>query len=208
MKALLLINGQPPQELPDLSQYKKVYCTDGAYAHLLANRIRPDFVIGDFDSVSVEDISPFVDIIERPDQNFTDFDKCLKIIVEHGFDAVDVYGSTGMEHDHFLGNLSTALEFKNQLDITFYDDFSIFFFTPKEIELEGVNNHIISLIPFHKAEKINSKGLKFELENLTLEMGKRMGTRNLALKDKVEISYKKGDLLVFISQYLHDKELD
>lgn len=207
-KALLLINGQPPKELPDFEQYETVYCTDGAYAYLLANRIRPDYVIGDFDSVMVEDISPFVDIIERPDQNYTDFHKCLEVIIEHGFMQVDVYGSTGLEHDHFLGNLSTALEFKKKLDITFVDDFSIFFFTEKQIELEGVKDRIISLIPFNEAKKVNSTGLKWPLENLDLKLGKRVGTRNLAVEDKVEISYEKGDLLIFISQYKEEREVD
>lgn len=72
MKALLIINGQPPQEMPDVSNYEKIYCTDGAYAFLLGKQIRPDYVIGDFDSVSIDDVSPFVEVLERPDQDFTD----------------------------------------------------------------------------------------------------------------------------------------
>lgn len=201
MKALLIINGQPPQEMPDVSNYEKIYCTDGAYAFLLGKQIRPDYVIGDFDSVSIDDVSPFVEVIERPDQDFTDFEKCLQIIEEHGYDAVDVYGSTGQESDHFLGNLSTALEFKDRLNITFYDDYSIFFFADKSIELEGVKNRIISLVPFHKAKKVNSKGLKFPLKDLDLRLGKRMGTRNYASEDIVEISYESGELIVFLSNY-------
>ena len=201
MKALLIINGQPPQEMPDVSNYEKIYCTDGAYAFLLGKQIRPDYVIGDFDSVSIDDISPFVEVLERPDQDFTDFEKSLQIIEEHGYDAVDVYGSTGQESDHFLGNLSTALEFKDRLNITFYDDYSIFFFADKSIELEGVQKRIISLIPFHKAKKVNSKGLKFPLNDLDLRLGKRMGTRNYASEDVVEISYESGELIVFISNY-------
>lgn len=208
MKALLLINGQPPRELPDFEQYDKVYCTDGAYAYLLANRVRPDFVIGDFDSISAEDISPFVDVIERPDQDFTDFHKCLEVIEEHGFTQVDVYGSTGMEHDHFMGNLSTALQFKKRLDITFFDDYSVFFFTEKNVQLEGVKNRIISLLPFARAKNVWSKGLKWPLHGLDLKMGKRVGTRNLAIEDTVEISYKKGNLLVFISLYQEEKRPD
>lgn len=201
MKALLIINGQPPQEMPDPSRYDRVYCTDGAYAYLLAKGVRPDYVVGDFDSVSIEDISPFVDIIERPDQEFTDFDKSLQVIEEHGFKQVDVFGSTGQEHDHYLGNLSTALSFKEKLDITFYDDYSIFFFSDNNIEIEGVKDRVISLVPFPKAKNVSSIGLKFPLKKLDLQLGKTMGTRNIAVEDKVEISYTSGELLVFISVY-------
>ena len=206
MKALLIINGQPPREMPDPKIYDKIYCTDGAYAYLLGQQIRPDYVIGDFDSVSADDVSPFVEIIERPDQDFTDFDKSLQLIEEHGYEQVDVYGSTGQENDHFLGNLSTALQYKDRLDITFYDDYSIFFFTDKNIELEGVKDRIISLIPFHKATNVFSKGLKFPLVKMDLEMGKQIGTRNLAIEDNVEISYTTGELLVFISIYIREDE--
>ncbi|MDO5655281.1 MAG: thiamine diphosphokinase [Flavobacteriaceae bacterium] len=206
MKVLLLINGQPPKSMPDFELYEKVYCTDGAYAHLLANKIRPDFVIGDFDSVIEEDISPFVEVIVIPDQDFTDFHKCLEVIEEHGYHEVDVYGSTGLENDHFLGNLSTALEFKNRLEITFYDDYSVFFFTENHIELEGVKNHIVSLMPFSKATKVNSEGLKWPLKDLDLKLGKRTGSRNLAIEDKVSIQYEKGELLVFVTLYSIDEE--
>lgn len=201
MKALLIINGQPPREFPDITNYDKIYCTDGAYAYLLAQKIRPDFVIGDFDSVSIDDISPFVEIIERPDQDFTDFEKALSVIEEHNFEKVDVYGSTGQENDHYLGNLSTALSFKDRLEITFYDDYSIFFFADLHIELEGVKNRVISLIPFPSAEKVTSEGLRFPLNDMDLALGKRMGTRNQADEDLVEISYESGQLLVFISNY-------
>lgn len=203
MKALLLINGQPPNQLPDLGQYKKIYCTDGAYAYLLSKKVRPDYVVGDFDSVEVDDISPFVEVIERPDQDFTDFYKCLEIIEEHGFEKVDVYGSTGEEHDHFLGNLSTALEFKDRLEIRFYDEYSVFFYADNELIIEDVLHHTISLMPFPKATQVFSKGLYWPLNFLDLEIGKRLGTRNVASEENVEISFEEGNLLIFIS--LHSK---
>lgn len=206
MKALLVINGHPPKEIPDVRDYEKIYCTDGAYAFLLSKKIRPDYVIGDFDSVSIDDISSFVEIVEILDQDSTDFDKSLQFIIDKGHKAVDVFGSTGMEHDHFLGNLSTALAFKNQIEITFIDDYSIFFFIDKNMSLENVKNRVISLIPFHQAKNVQTKGLVYPLNGMDLELGKRIGTRNIANEDRVEISYESGELLVFISVYDKVKE--
>lgn len=206
MKAFLLINGNPPKELPELQEYAKIYCTDGAYAHLLQNKIRPDFVIGDFDSIQEDDISPKVEKIKRIDQDFTDFHKCLQVIQEHGFTAVDVYGSTGSEHDHFLGNLTTAHQFKDELNITFLDDYSIFFFTEKQIELEGVKRRMISLYPFPKATQVESEGLFYPLKGMDLDITQHIGTRNHATQKNVKITYKEGDLLVFISKYKISKK--
>lgn len=201
MKALLVINGHPPKELPDVREYEKIYCTDGAYSFLLSQKIRPDYVIGDFDSVSIDDISSFVEAVEIKNQDFTDFDKSLQFIIDKGHTKVDVFGSTGMEHDHFLGNLSTALAFKNQIEITFFDDYSVFFFIDKHMVLENVKNRVISLIPFHEAKNVQSEGLKYALNGMDLALGKRIGTRNIAEEDKVEISFDSGELLVFISVY-------
>lgn len=204
MKVLLVINGHPPKEMPNVRDYEKIYCTDGAYSYLLSQKIRPDFVIGDFDSVSIDDISPFVEAVEILDQDSTDFDKSLQFIVDQGHKEVDVYGSTGLEHDHFLGNLSTALSFKNKIEITFFDDYSVFFFTDKSITLDNVKNRVISLVPFHEAKNVHSKGLKYPLIGMDLKLGKRIGTRNIADEDIVEISYDAGELMIFISVY--DKE--
>ncbi|MGI9527286.1 MAG: thiamine diphosphokinase [Weeksellaceae bacterium] len=204
--AFLLVNGNPPQTLPNLDTYGKIFCTDGAYAHLLGKRVRPDVVIGDFDSISEEDVSSKVKVIKTLDQDFTDFHKCLEIISNEGFSRVDVYGSTGSEHDHFLGNLTTALKFKNKIEIVFFDDFAQFYFTDKKVNLTGVKDRIISLYPFPTAEKVQSKGLFYELNGMDLDLTHTIGTRNHSTADEVEITYKQGEILLFISAYTLNKE--
>lgn len=206
MKALLFINGKPPTDFPDTNKFDAIFCTDGAYKYLSESQIRLDFVIGDFDSVSENEIPKNIKIIKIADQDFTDFYKSLEFIVELGFERVDVFGATGMESDHFLGNLSVASLFKSKIEIIFHDDFSEFYFTPKQIKLRGVQDKIISLYPFPLATKVNSKGLAFPLNNLDLHISKRIGTRNHAVKNHVEISYEKGELLIFISKYTLTKE--
>ena len=57
-----------------------------------------------------------------------DFQKALDILKNHGVQKVDVYGGSGGEQDHFLGNLHVAFLFKNEMEITFFDEFSRYFF--------------------------------------------------------------------------------
>ncbi len=204
MKALLLVNGQPPKQIPNREQYDVVYATDGAYAKMKKLGFEPDVVVGDFDSIPMDEIPPNIKVEDRPNQDYTDFDKCLQLMVEKGIEAVDVYGATGMEHDHFLGNLSTALQFKNKIQIKFFDDFSEFYLTPKNFSLEHVKDRVISLFPFPKAVKVSSQGLQYPLNHLTLEMGKKIGIRNKAIDDVVNVSYEEGELIVFISNYIKD----
>lgn len=197
-RVALFLNGQAPAEMPDLAQFKKIFCTDGAYRYLKNNNIVPDVVSGDFDSISTDEISKEVEVIVTPNQNFTDFEKALNIIAQKGFKEVYIYGSSGMEHDHFLGNLTTGLKYKDQLDLMFFDDFSYYFFANKKTILENYNGRIISLYPFPKTKGIFTRGLKYALNNEDLDLRHRVGTRNKGISDLIEIDYRKGDLLIFI----------
>lgn len=197
-RVALFLNGLAPKILPELAQFEKIFCTDGAYLYLKENGIKPDVVSGDFDSINVTEIEQGIEIIETPDQNFTDFEKALNLIASYQYKEVFIYGSSGMEHDHFLGNLSSGLKFKDKLNLVFFDDYSFYFFAENQTILEDYMDRIISLYPFPMAEGITTDGLKFSLFNEDLDMTKRVGIRNLAVSNKVSISFKNGNLLVFV----------
>ena len=201
-KALLFINGVPPKNLPETEDYAMIACSDGAFHYLKEKKFpldKLDFISGDFDSHLGSDEAIYHDrFIFTPDQDKTDFHKSLEIIQERGITAVDVYGGSGGEMDHFLGNLTAAFLFKNHLEITFYDEFSTYFFAPTTLVLENVKGKIISLYPFPLTENITTKGLNWPLNNESLDISKRIGTRNLASEETVVIHYGKGDLVVFV----------
>ncbi len=202
--ALLFINGTPPKNLPNTEGYTVIACTDGAF-HYLKEKNFPleklDFISGDFDSHTGSDENIYYEkFIYTPDQNFTDFQKALDILKNKNIKKVDVYGGSGGEQDHFLGNLHVAFLFKDLMEITFYDEFSSYFFIPKDFEINNVEGKMVSLLPFPKVENLVTEGLNWGLKNEDLEITKRIGTRNFATKSTVKISYSDGDLLVFIGQ--------
>lgn len=202
--ALLFINGTPPKNLPNTEGYAIIACTDGAFHYLKEKNFsleKLDFISGDFDSHSGIDENIYHEkFIFTPDQNFTDFQKALDILKNKDVKKVDVYGGSGGEQDHFLGNLHVAFLFKDLMEITFYDEFSSYFFIPKDFEINNVEGKMVSLLPFPKVENLVTDGLNWELKNEDLEITKRIGTRNFATKSTVKISYSDGDLLVFIGK--------
>lgn len=211
MKALLFLNGIPPKTLPNLANYVLITCTDGAF-HFLKELNFPleklDFISGDFDSHSHQDDilkqvqHCNIEVMFTPDQNKTDFEKNLEILIEKGVTKVDIYGGSGGEMDHFLGNLTVAFLFKNQLEISFFDDYSRYFFAPKNLILNDVKGKMISLYPFPIAENVNTKGLKWSLNNENLNQTKRIGTRNIAEEETVSIEFESGHLVVFVSNLI------
>lgn len=202
MKALLFINGEPPKEIPYLDDYEIIGCTDGAFIYLQKMDfpfIHLDFISGDFDSFSPNELQG-VEIIHTPDQNETDFHKALRVLEHKGAKKVDVFGGSGGEMDHFLGNLSVAARFIDKMEIIFHDQFSSYYFIPQSFSAKIKSGKMVSLYPFPFADGIVTNGLNWNLNNEFLDITERIGTRNFAVKDEISIGYKSGKLLVFIEK--------
>lgn len=190
----------PPCVFPKEQEYKRIFASDGAYEYVKQTGIRVDVVSGDWDSAKTIDFPDNIEIIFTPDQNFTDFEKALQIIYKQGFKNVDVWGCSGKEQDHFLGNLSTGLKYSEKLSLRFYDEYHCYFFAEPSTTLKGCKGKRISLYPFPEAREISTKGLKYGLDNETLSISNRIGIRNQAIEDQVKISYKSGSLILFVER--------
>jgi thiamine pyrophosphokinase len=198
-KAALFLNGEKPTSHPVTSNYDLIVCTDGAYHFLLESHIVPDLIIGDFDSI--EKLPNNIAHIHMPDQNSTDFEKALNILIDKGYISVDVFAANGLEQDHFLGNMTAALKYFDDIKITFYDDRQKYYFANNQTVLDKVKGKIISLFPFPYANQVSSQGLKYPLKDHTLSMiGNKIGTRNHALENTVKINFCEGYLLLFIER--------
>lgn len=203
-RCLLFINGVPPQEFPNPADYDLVACTDGAFHYLKKQKFPLDslnFISGDFDSYAF--FSPHniaVEVIDTPDQNKTDFHKALEILENRGITEVDVFGGSGGEQDHYLGNLTVAYVFRERLNIKFFDAYSSYFFIPNNFVLHGVRGKMISLVPFPIAEKVTTTGLNWPLRNETLDITYKIGTRNFATEDIFTCRYSGGGMLVFVGK--------
>ena len=196
-KVFLLLNGETPNEVPDVSKYDVICATDGAYQYLKKHNIVPHFIAGDFDSL--QEVPKEIEVIKTPNQDFTDFDKILQILFDKGFTTVDVFGASGKEQDHFLGNLHTAIQWKNKLKLTFFDNYNRYFLADKSTKISDCKDKIVSLIPFPKATNIVTKGLEYQLNKEDLVFGERIGTRNKGIQDTVQITFKSGELFIFIN---------
>lgn len=197
-KVILFLNGEAPTQAPLLTNYHKIFCTDGSFLYLQKLGIKPDVITGDFDSIQINKFREEIQKIHTPDQNYTDFEKALQIISEEGFDTVDVYGASGKQQDHFIGNLNAAYKFKDKLHIQFFDNYSTYFFIDKESILRNVRDKTISLIPFPSAKNINTKGLQYPLNNGELNLLNMVGTRNKAIENEVKITFESGEIVIFV----------
>lgn len=200
MKAVILCDGDIPkkaiikQELSDAELF--IAADDGA------NRAKelgfqPDVIIGDLDSYTVTGNEKAL-VIKDEGQETNDLEKALAYALKRSARSAIVFGATGKRLDHTLKNLSVLLQFDSRFDsIVLVDDYAevkIIHSPYKELFEIGT---IISLFPLSgKVEGITTKGLKYPLTNEALENGVRDGSSNEAVEESVEITFKKGDLLL------------
>ncbi|WP_341661059.1 thiamine diphosphokinase [Blattabacterium cuenoti] len=197
----LFLNGvKPPFLEGKFSFYEKIFAVDGAFYYLNEFGISVDYIIGDLDSILKKDIPLKTHLLKIYDQRYTDFDKALNIIYNLGFININVWGASGMEQDHFLGNLSTALKYKKKLSIIFHDQYHFYFFSDKKIYFHQKKNKKVSLFPFPIVEGLSTNGLKYSIKKGLLKIGKTIGIRNETYQQRIEINYKKGELLIFIEK--------
>ncbi|GAB1600357.1 thiamin pyrophosphokinase 1-like [Argonauta hians] len=182
---------------------------DGAanevYNNLSKEDYIPDIITGDFDSIKPEVKEYYqlngVDVIETPDQNETDFTKCLRIVfglinhvqVERIIVLVGFQGRV----DQQFANFNTLYTFRN----LGYDKFvPIYMMSETDLVclLRTGKNRIevaseirdgnCGLIPLGQpCTNITTRGLKWNLDKATLEFGQLISTSNTYKENHVEV---------------------
>lgn len=202
--ALIIANGAAcSQELMGqlLEWSPRIIALDSAIERVADLGIKVDVVLGDFDrdfdpQFYLEKQYP-LEIIHAPDQDKTDLEKAFEYLIEKGHKAVNVIWATGKRADHTLTNMTTIVQYRNQLKIVVLDDHSKVFLLPKKFDKWYTTNTTLSLIPVGKVSGISTQNLMYALHNETLELGYRTGTSNHVLTDGiVTITHESGDLLL------------
>ncbi len=202
--ALIIANGEPCSRvvLDDLLSWGPyVLVLDGAINNAKTLGIKIDAVLGDFDSIknlesSTEELQP-LEIIHKPDQNYTDLEKGIRFLIERGHKAVNIVWATGRRADHNFANLSNMVKFFGEITINIIDDYSRIFQLPRYFKKYYPAKTIISLMPVGTVTNIQTSNLLYPLNKEDLTIGVRIGTSNQVLNDGwVEIKHEKGHLLL------------
>jgi thiamine pyrophosphokinase len=203
MKAVILCDGHPPhkeQIIEELRGDVLFIAADGGAVSARNMGLKPDLIIGDFDSY-MPTKNETTEIIHDSDQETNDLEKVLAYAHRKGTEHVVVFGATGQRLDHTLKNLSVLKQFDSVFkSLLFRDIYSDIFLAHSPYRTELPLNTTLSLFPLSgKVEGITTKGLKFALHNESLQNGVRDGSSNVTVEKKIEIEFKKGDLLLFVN---------
>ena len=172
--------------------------------------IMPNYVVGDFDSVSTKILEfyqnkPQVTFHKyNPEKDNTDTDIALKLAIQLNSSSITIIGALGKRMDHALSNihiLKDALE--TNIPCQILDSNNRIYLVKNNITLykDKIYGKYISLIPLTTTvEGLTLKGFQYPLDNASLSIGKSLGVSNEMTQDIATIELKSGILIVIESR--------
>ena len=181
-----------------------VICADRGWQNALKQGIKPDMIVGDFDSSPrPENMDASVTVLPVVKDD-TDTFYIARYIVENGYTDVLMLGLLGGKRlEHTIANLQTLVYFAdNRINATAMDKYSsVMAIKDGCITLPNMNGKFFSLFSMgDRAEGVSITGAKYTLDNYTLTNSYPIGVSNEFVGSDVEISVKNGSLLLIITE--------
>lgn len=206
MKCVIIANGD--LEYTDniqnhIKDAQLIVCADGGARHLRALNILPHIMIGDFDSIDMDDKQFFkknqiktLTFPRKKDQ--TDSELCVSWALDNHATDITLLGVTGTRLDHTLANIFLLKKLaQKKVPARIINKHNEIHVVMDYLDLKGLPGDVLSIIPVTvKASGVTLKGLEYPLVNATLEMGSSLGISNSFTKTCATVSIKKGILIV------------
>jgi thiamine pyrophosphokinase len=210
MKIVIVCGGKAPSKkllLEEVKDAEIIICADGGANCLYEYDIEPQFLVGDFDSISPEVLEYYKDtavsVLTYPvEKDETDSEIAINKAFELKATEVSLLGCTGSRMDHMFGNVGLL---KRCVDAgikgVIKDDNNSVFLINQNIKLRGEYGTYFSLQAYEGSVKhLNIRGAKYPLEHYTLKVGDPITISNMFLQEQVEIEFEEGLLLAFYSK--------
>ena len=213
MKTLIITGGKINTDFAltffENKEYDCVIAADRGLEVLDKLCIRPDYIIGDFDSLTsdVLDEYPADRIIKlNPEKDFTDTEAAIRLAIEKGADSITITGATGSRIDHVLANISLLMiTLEAGIPAYIIDENNKIRLIDKTIELykDDCFGENISLIPYtDEVSGVTLKGFYYPLKQKKFSRFNELslGISNKVIADKCIIELEKGIMIVIESR--------
>jgi len=182
---------------------------DGGLRHCRQLNLVPDILIGDFDSLTEEELLEMekrgVQVERFPARkDETDLELALHTACQKNVDEILVLGGLGARWDQTIANLLLpASQRFRQVPIILVDgehELYVLNAPPvKKIQLHGKAGDTLSLIPLAGDVKgVRTQGLEYALYGEALSFGATRGLSNVLIEDTAQIEIQQGSLLVVL----------
>lgn len=186
--------------LPSPATEDFVIAVDGGFAHLKAQDIAANLLIGDFDSLQEPVDVPATNIIVLPqEKDDTDMMSALQAGRSRGFRTFHIYGGTGGRLDHTLANIQ-CLAYLTQTGaqgFLFDRDTVITAISRGRMSFPAGTQGLLSVFALSDVVSgVCESGFKYSLHDAVLQNRYPVGISNEFTGVPSEISVREGTLIV------------
>ena len=179
-----------------------IIAADGGYSRLKALGIRPDIVLGDFDSLK-EEVPKDCEVITVPcEKDDTDMLLAVRKALAAGYSHITLCGALGGRFDHTFANIQT-LEFiaenGGEGKILSCDNIIMLQSAGKR-QYKRKDGWYFSIFSLMDETVVTSRGTKYDLSGYSLKRSFPLGVSNEIMEEYADIEVKKGKLLVVFSK--------
>lgn len=179
-----------------------VVCADGGIENALRFQIRPDLIIGDFDSY-VGELPAGVETIRlKVEKDETDALAAVKEGIRRGFRSFALAGMLGGERfDHSYANLCVLQYLCNQgcKAVLVGEKCRAFLISEGRLTLNGMKGTTVSVFPFGCPTcRVSYIGMKYPLTKAVLRSDNPLGVSNRIEAEEARVFVHDGDALILV----------
>lgn len=174
-----------------------IIASDLGYKYLIDHNIKPNLVVGDFDSLKYVPTNENV-VKLNVMKDVTDTHVAIEEGMKKGYTRFDVYGCLNGRLDHEIATIQDAYYFKmNGIDIHLYSkEQELFFIRNEKVSLIKESGYI-SIFSYEPISKgVSIKGLKYEISEAMLTNNFPLGVSNEFINKKATIQVSNGCLMI------------
>lgn len=203
----IIILGGPSFELPASLALPKdafVVCADGGIKKARQWGVRPDVIVGDFDSSTLTDDEANASIVRSypKEKDLTDGEIAIRAVLEETVSEVIILGKLAGRFDHVLTSvmLMKRIVCKGIPCRVQDENNRVRYVEPGRFSLQRSEFPYFSVLPVdRRLEGVTIEGAKYPLNNVVLDRHETWGISNEWVSDEVTIATKKGDALIIES---------
>lgn len=192
------------------NEYDCVIAADSGMNFLYRNRIVPDIIAGDFDSVDDDSLDEFsslsnVEMLRlNPIKDDTDTEFVIREAIRRGAKEITILGATGTRLDHVLANvylLGIGLEEGISMELVDANNRIRMIADTLEILKTEQFGDFVSILPIKgDAKGVTLQGMKYSLCDADVSCFSSLGVSNEIVGEKAKILVRQGTLLVIESR--------
>lgn len=209
MKVIIISGGTPPSKellVKEISGDTFIIAADSGANCLYLYNIRPDLLVGDFDSIDKKVLNYFekdnctIDIYPK-EKDFTDTEIAVKKALCMKPNEIVFLGCTGSRIDHMLGNIGMLkICLENGVNASIKDENNNIRLFSSGVSLNATVGTTFSVQSYgNEIIELTIEGAKYPLNNYNLKIGQSITISNEFAEPQVQLRFKSGILMVILS---------